>query len=161
TPIALARDAPVVKPVVHDGPSGAARRQPFSDGAPGLGYLYAVELAGVHETPGRVLDERRLQRRVLVLPGAGNDTHDRKREHVRELEIALVVSGHGHDRTGSVLHEHVVGDPDRNGRAGRRIDGVAAREDAGLLLVHFPRNDVLALRALPVRVDVRPLVIGR
>ena len=40
---------------------------------------------------------------------------------VRELVVALVVRGHGHDRAGAVLHQHVVGDPDRDRLA---VDGI-------------------------------------
>ena len=40
----------------------------------------------------------------------------------------------GHDRAGAVLHQHVVGDPDRDRLAVDRIDGVVAGEDAVLPL---------------------------
>ena len=57
-----------------------------------------------------------------VGPPAG-DVAARRRDHrrtigspccLRELEVALVVRGHGHDRAGAVAHQHVVGDPDRD-----------------------------------------------
>ena len=38
-----------------------------------------------------------------------DDPPDRQAELPRELEVALVVGGHGHDRAGAVLHQHVVG----------------------------------------------------
>ena len=39
-----------------------------------------------------------------------------------ELEVALVVRGHGHDRAGAVAHQHVVGDEDRDALVVRRVD---------------------------------------
>ena len=58
---------------------------------------------------------------------------------------------HGHDGAGAVLHQHVVGDPDRDPLAGRRVDGVAAGEDAGLLPVaHLAGDQVLRRRGLAV-----------
>jgi hypothetical protein len=45
------------------------------------------------------------------------------------------VGGHGHDRAGAIAHHHVVGDPDRDALVVDRVDGIAAGEDAGLLLV--------------------------
>ncbi len=52
---------------------------------------------------------------------------------LRELEVALVVGGHAHDRAGAVLHQHEVGDPDRHPLAVERIDDVPSGEDALLL----------------------------
>ncbi len=51
-----------------------------------------------------------------------------------ELEVALVVRGHGHDRAGAVTHQHVVGDEDRDASVVRGVDRERADEDAGLLL---------------------------
>ena len=45
---------------------------------------------------------------------AGDDADDRQAEGRRELEVALVVAGDGHDRAGAVAHQDVVGDPDRD-----------------------------------------------
>ena len=50
-----------------------------------------------------------------------------------ELEIALIVRRHGHDRAGAVAHQHEVADPDRHLLAAVRIDGVVAGEEAFLL----------------------------
>ena len=49
-----------------------------------------------------------------------------------ELVVALVVGGHAHDGAGAVVHEDVVGHPDRNLFAVVGIDGVAAGVDAVL-----------------------------
>ncbi len=49
-----------------------------------------------------------------------------------EIVVALVVRGHAHDGAGAVIHQDVVGDPDRNAFAVERIDGVAVRVHAVL-----------------------------
>ena len=54
---------------------------------------------------------------------------------LREGVVPLVVGRDGHDRARPVLHQHVVGDPDRPPRVVDRVADEAAREDAGLLAV--------------------------
>ena len=87
-----------------------------------------------------------------------DDRHDGEAKLQRELEVALVVGGHGHDRARAVGHQHVVGDPDRHVRAVDRVDGVGARKDAGLLLVEGAALDLAhAGRLVDVGIDVGPL----
>ncbi len=50
-----------------------------------------------------------------------------------KLKVALVVGGHGHDRAGTVAHQHIVGDPDRDAFIIDRVDRIPAGEDTGLL----------------------------
>ena len=83
----------------------------------------------------------------------------------RELAVALVVGGDGHDRARAVVHEDVVGDPDRELLAVDGVDRVEAGEDAGLLgrrraILDRPRAGVarVLLRLVArVRVDERML----
>ena len=56
------------------------------------------------------------------------------RSNSRELEVALVVRGHGHDRAGPVTHQHVVGDEHGDVGVVRRVDRERAGEHAGLRL---------------------------
>ena len=56
------------------------------------------------------------------LGSAGTTTARTEAVALRELEVALVVRGHGHDRAGAVLHQHVIGHPDRNSLVVHRID---------------------------------------
>ena len=94
-----------------------------------------------------------------------------------ELEVALVVRRHRHDRAGAVAHEHVVGDEDRDARVVHRVDREGTGEDAGLLLAlglafevallcgelavaphGVGRTEVLAEDALPRRRNLREVV---
>ncbi len=68
-------------------------------------------------------------------PSAGTTTgRTGQVERLRELEVSLVVRGHGHDRARAVVHQHVVGDPDRQPRVVDRVGRVEAGEHAGLRL---------------------------
>ena len=65
-----------------------------------------------------------------------------------EVEVALVVGGHGHDGAVTVVGQHVVGGPDRQPLAVDRVDRVAVEEHAGLRAVGALALDVgLALDA--------------
>ncbi len=52
-----------------------------------------------------------------------------------ELEVALVVRWHGHDRARAIARQHIVGDPDRDALVVDRIDRIATGPDAGLFLI--------------------------
>ena len=67
-----------------------------------------------------------------------DDLPDRELVAAGELEVALVVGGHGHDRAGPVLHQHVVGDEHRDPLAVDGVDDGAAEPDAGLLAFVVP-----------------------
>ena len=95
--------------------------------------LTSTSFVGVRDVRDALLD---------LAVGRRDDLHDRQPELLREREVALVVRGHGHDRAGAVVHQHVVGDPDRDALVVHGVDRVEAGEDAGLLLA---REALLAL----------------
>jgi hypothetical protein len=89
-----------------------------------------------------------------------HDAH-RQVELAGEVEVALVVGGHRHDRAVAVVGQHVVGGPDRDALAVDRVDGVAAQEDAGLLLVGGQALDVAELGDLgAVGLEGGALLVG-
>src|ERR1019366_1837394 len=61
-----------------------------------------------------------------------NHGADRNPEGFREIEVALIVRGHGHDGSRAIVDQHKVTDPDGDFLAAIRIDGVVAGEDAVL-----------------------------
>ena len=132
--------------------------------APALRRRQPVELAGVDEhVVLRVGDVRQLG---LPLRRPDHLAH-RQVERLREVVVALVVGGHGHDRAGAVVGEDVVGDVDRDPLAVDRVDRVQAREDARLLdrrraLLGLLRRGVAHVRLHLLRLDPRnQLVLGR
>ncbi len=121
-PVALPRDEPVAQAVVDRRVPLALAVEPRDDRAERLAIAHPVEV-GVRADEHAVAGVRQ-----IVLPGAlvgarGGSDHapDRQPEGLREGMVALVVSGHGHDRAGAILHEHVVGDVHRDLLA---VDGV-------------------------------------
>ena len=130
TPVALAREQPVAQAVVDRHVALALAVQPGDDRLQRLAVGQPVELGvGVHQ---RAVAGVRLGLDVVA---ARDDLADRQVELARELVVARVVRGDGHDRARPVLHEHVVGDVHRQALAVDRVDDVAAQEDAGLLAV--------------------------
>src|SRR5437867_996308 len=144
SPIALAADEPVLE-AVGDRPLAEALRlgmgRHLADGFLGV---ETVERSTVDELAGtfvRGLHRRAVERLAL---GLDDDPH-RQAVLARELEVALVVSGHGHDRPRAVAHEDEVSHPDRNALAAEGVRGVAAGEDTLLLdLPGLARAAVLA-----------------
>ena len=69
-------------------------------------------------------------RRVVLQPSAAGPHHrpDGQAEGHGELEVALVVGGHGHDGAAAVAGQDVVGDDHRQRLAGGRVGRVAAGE---------------------------------
>ena len=76
-------------------------------------------------------------------------------------------AGHGHDRAGAVVHQDVVGDPDREALAVDRVRRVMAGEDAGLLrlggaVLRAARAGVARVRLrLLARVRLDERMLGR
>ena len=111
--------------------------EPGDDLVVGLAVVLAVEAAGVdHLAVTRVREPFVVLRLVGV--AARDHAPDGQIERTSEVVVALVVAGHGHDRAGAVLHEHVVGDEHRDLLA---VDGVgdrAPQRDACLLALLRP-----------------------
>ena len=77
------------------------------------------------------------------LSGRLHDHLDRQTVLARELEVALIVRRHRHDRPRAVLGQHEVGDPDWHRFALERIQGEAARVEPFLLdLAGRPRGAI-------------------
>ncbi len=127
-PVALAREQPVAQLVLDGAGADAVGLEPCDDGLLGVGHVEAVQVVAVDQRS--VTGERGLGQ-VTAL----DDLDDVETEGGRELPVALVVAGHGHDRAGAVAGEHVVGDEHRQLVPVDRVHGVDAEEDAGLLLV--------------------------
>ena len=117
-PVALARHRPVAQAVGDRRRAAALLAQPLDDLPDRLVGGQAGELAGVDQDLGLLLDHRPNRQPVCLC----------------ELAVALVVRGHGHDRARPVVHQHVVGDPDRDPLVVDRVHHVVAGEDAVLVL---------------------------
>ena len=86
---------------------------------------------------------------------------DRQVEHRSEVPVALVLAGHGHDRAGAVVGQHVVGGVHRDPGTGQRVHGLHAQVDAGLGPVGALPLDLGRLADLvAVGLERRPLPVG-
>ena len=126
-PIPLATEQPVPELIVHRAFAVAVFLQPGLHPFLGLGYVEAVQKAGVHmgsvSDIGSGLDippSDHLNNRDVKLPG--------------KLPVPLVSTRHGHNRPGAIGEQDIVGDPNRNRLAINGIQGIAARIDPGLFL---------------------------
>src|SRR5918994_1403759 len=159
SPVALAADQPVVQPVRDSGLAGAAFLQP------GRHLLFALGARGTVE-PVRV-DHRALAGvglfELLTVPIRRRyNGPDLDAVFLRELEVPLVVGGYGHDRARPVAHQDVIGDVDGDLLPVRRVYGVGAGKDAGLLPRHVGAVD-LAHPGGPLDVGAHPFgsLLGR
>ncbi len=116
TPITLAAHAPIAQTEIH---ATVALRHFFENPGHFVESILEVQSiygTGIHHTHIGI----RFIRipvlpviRVICFVGNGNDLLHRQGIFVREFEIALIVSGHCHQGTGAVIHQHEVGHPDR------------------------------------------------
>src|SRR5215475_4329898 len=97
------REEKVAQPVADRAAATPERLEPADDRALGLGRRQAVELAAADVDA--VVDVRRLER-IVQAPVRAHDLDDGKAEGGRELEIALIVPGDGHDGASPVAAKH-------------------------------------------------------
>ena len=100
---------------------------------------HAVEELGVDHDAGVILQHEGFLGDIAAL----DHLDDGQAELGGKLPVALVMTGHAHDDTGTVAHEDVVGNKHGNGLA---IDGVidldALETDTGLLLVQLTALEI-------------------
>ena len=179
-PVALAGEQPVAQTVAYGALAHAGGFEPGVDLGDGVVHAQAVKaqrvalgfggLDGGVDHDAVMGDERRLALVVgQVVAGIRqrrDGVDDRQTELHGKVVIALVATRHGHNGTGAVVHQHVVGSKQRELRAGDRVGGVQAGEQTGLLtgLVHavlgglgfggqtvgLHRLDRVGIAALPV-----------
>ena len=127
-PVTLPGEEPVPELVLHAAVAAAVCLQSRDDRLFGLCDIQAVQVVGMHEDAVAGVG-------LLRNISSSNDFDGRQAECVREVPVALIMSGNGHDGAGAVAREDVVGDEHRDRLAVRGIGGVAAEEDPGLDLV--------------------------
>ena len=146
-PVTLAGEQPVAQTVAHGALADTGTLQPGVDLGDGIIHAQTVKaqrvalgfggLDGGVDHDAVMGNERRLALVVgEVIAGFRqrfNGVDDRKTELGGEIVITLVATRHGHNGTGAVVHQHVVGGEQRELRAGDRVGGVQAGEQTCLL----------------------------
>ncbi len=138
-PVALPGDEPVAQTVVDRGMTLALTIEPRDDRGDRLAAGHAVEVGmRVHDDPVAGVREILIPAHggIVAIAVRGLDhPPDRQPERARKGVVALVVRGHGHDRSGPVLHQDVVGDVHRQLLAVDRVGDGAPERDPGLRLL--------------------------
>ena len=151
-PIPLAGDAPVPQPVLDGLLSPADRFEVCRDGVQRLHVLHAVEAPGIHQNA--LFD-------IGLLHGLGVQGPVRRLNHhdegqavlLGELEVALVVGGHGHDAAGAVVGQHEIRGEDGHSLVGHRVQAMGIEKNPFLFIVFRRPHHLVLLLDL---VDERP-----
>ena len=130
-PVALAAEQPVAQFVINGLLAQTAFIEPLGDFILGFPRRQPGEKAGVDR--GSIVREANR----LFPFGRLDDQFDREIEFCGERQIALVMRRNSHNRARSVGGQNVVGDPNGNALVVDGIDGIRAREHAGLILGEF------------------------
>ena len=142
-PIALAAEHPIPQLEVCLGRAQALFGQPFGDGLFRLVHAHAVQKAAVHHHARGTIGES-LLRHIAAL----DDLDDGQIEFFREIIVALVVGGHGHDGARAVADEHIVGDEDGDLFAVHGVHGAHALQPyACFVLCKLGALEVALLRS--------------
>ncbi|MCL4101981.1 hypothetical protein MMG03_001568 [Fibrobacter succinogenes] len=167
-PVTLTAEEPVTELVVHGSLTDLVGFQPFDHLSLASFLVEAVEAEGVvlAVDVGAVGSPASFTSQHLGLHvfRAGcvrfHDADNRQVELLCEFEVAGIVGGHSHDSAGAVSSQNVVSHPNRNLGAGQRVDGVGAREHAGLFLGEFGTVQV-ALEGGSVNVGFHSFLLFR
>ena len=158
-PVPLAAQQPVPQPVGHrTGPAAVGLQLGDDRGDPTRLVRQPVQRTGVDVGSVARGGDAGLPR---VRPAGGHHLADLQPERPGEVQVALIVGRHRHDRSGAVLGQHVVGGVDRDPLAVDRVDRVHPQEDAGLGPIGGLALDLGGLLGLiQVRLEGGALVIG-
>ena len=134
-PVALTAEEPVTQAVGDGAVAQALGNQPLDHGGLGLvlGQAVQVDLV-VRGVDGHAITRVRAGLKVgtVGVVGGADRAHDVEVVGAGEGPVAVVVGGHGHDGTGAVAPQDVVGDEDRDLAAVDGVDAEQAGEHAGL-----------------------------
>ena len=128
SPVTLSGEYPVAQLVIH----GSFAETALFDDMRCLFFqdcgLHAVPFAGIdHGSRGL----RVSLRHILDFHAVFRDNlNDRNVKFLRKLKVTVVMCGNTHDRTGTVVCQYVVRQPDRSLFTVQRIDRIASSENA-------------------------------
>ncbi len=129
SPVALPRYAPIFDTERHRRLAEAAIARALGHAAPRLRARQAGPRPGVFQYP--VFGESLFQTRLGGQRPIRRSNHRTNRNSVlpAKLEVALVVSGHGHNRARAVAHHHEIRDPHRHPLGAEWIQRVPSGEE--------------------------------
>ena len=119
-PIALPRNAPIAQPPHCLSRAPTARFGALDHGCLGIRHRHAVQKIGVHQGAGAGVGLIALKHGRGVGAVYHNADH-RQGIFAAEIKVALVMCGHAHDGAGTVIHQHEIGDVNRQSLAGEGV----------------------------------------
>ncbi len=141
--------------------------QPFNNCLLCIGNLKSVKEAAVYKLTGCNIGKC-----CLLYVAAGNNLNNRKVKFLCKFPVTLIVCRNCHDGAGTVSHEYIVANPNRNLLAVYRIDGTdAVKKNTGLLFrklgtlkiglpgshLTISRNVRIVIQTIPIPVNQRML----
>ena len=129
-PVTLSGENPFSEFVVDLLAADASCFQPFQHGIDRIFLIQSVHKTGIDVD-------------AVLCPGfLGNIAafqyrNDIDTEFLCEIVVSFIMGRNRHDRTGTISHQNVVGDPDRDLLFVDRIDRISADEHTGLILIQF------------------------
>ena len=127
SPVTLTGDQPVTKSVVDLSFRHALRLEFFDDRIDRRLEVQTIELAAVYQYA--FFDEGKL---IFGVRARCDNSLDREIELLGELIVSFVVCRNGHDHTGTIGSDYIIGSPDRYFLSGDRVDRVRSCEYTGL-----------------------------
>ena len=119
TPITLARNTPVPQTVIHLLFALAFVDQHIGNSGESAIKIEAIKLTGVDQNT--LLGKGGLAQIAIFITRRLDDLFDRQTINFGEFIITLIVSWHRHNRTGTKIHQHKVGGPNRDVFAGNGV----------------------------------------
>ena len=132
-PVTLAGKQPVAQLVLDLADTRALRLQPLNGGGLGLiqGHAVEIQTAVISGINRRTC----INESFLLDVATGHNLDNRQVELGRELVVAGVVRGHGHNRARAVAGQDIVGDEHRKLVPIDRVGGVHAKEHTRFVLI--------------------------
>ena len=116
-PVTLTGEYPVAKLEILFSLAYTLLGKPLSDGLFSLSYTFAIKKTGVYES-----SRLNISKRFVLHISAGDNLDDRQTKLLCKLPVSRIMCRNRHDSTGSVTHENIIRNPDRDLCIIHRID---------------------------------------
>ena len=128
-PIALAADQPIAHFVSNLRLAFTLLLEPSDNLLASILAARTVKSAGIHQNPFAVIASVGVN--VILRPL--DDLNDWQLEFLGKSKVAVVMRWHAHHRTSAIAPQNIIGNPNWNLLASRRVDSIAAAKNTCFL----------------------------